>query len=51
MQEIVSRVSKFPTSMIIFWISSIFSQIGSLTVELAALEHLKSLHRFILALM
>ena len=35
---------------IIFWMSSNFIQIGTLTVELAALENLKSPHRFIMAL-
>ena len=34
----------------IFWMGSIFSQVGPLTVELAALEHLKSPHIFIMTL-
>ena len=35
---------------IIFWMSSTVSQFGPPTEELAALEHLKSPHRFIMAL-
>ena len=34
----------------IFWMSSNFSQIEQLTVDLAAIERLKSPHSFIMAL-
>ena len=35
---------------IMFWMSLIFSLIGPLTVELAALEHLKYPYRFTMSL-